>query len=351
MSEKILVALSGKIESVVAAWLLKKQGKQLRGVYFDLIEKNSTKEAIVLLERKLGISIQVVDCKAAFEMVLRAELFTAIPYGKKINPKELFHQRILFPKIFELKKQFQFQKISTGHRVQLRNDANSGIMKVYRYEDANLDEAPLLVGIGQSELKDLEFPLGSIPSTMIQKIADELGVANESATLDLNWGEFFTHVRDDVVAKNLVVGDRVSEYLSIEGMRLGACPDYTRLTLGDSVELNTVLDLDARRRRIILGSLSAWIISELHFEEVSWFTREDLGVDALTCSMIWANHPEPVTVKLIQFEGNRAKAHFSSPLIGKDSNIFHGQTVLWISGQEVLGGGRVMRKPAAANRE
>jgi tRNA-specific 2-thiouridylase len=157
--EKVLVALSGGKESLVTAWLLKKQGMQLRGVFFDLSGDPALAETIASFERKLGISIQVVNARADAEKIVMNELREGLLSGRRLDLKTIFHQKYLLPKLFEAKEQYQFQKIASGHRALIQHDSGDNLMKVYRYTSIDADESQLLVGLSQSELAALILPL------------------------------------------------------------------------------------------------------------------------------------------------------------------------------------------------
>ena len=89
---KVLVAMSGGLKSLVTAWLLKKQGMQVRGVYLDLIGPSRSQEKVEALERKLGISIQVVPAQVEFSNRLAEAREKAIDQNEAFDPSLFFHQ-------------------------------------------------------------------------------------------------------------------------------------------------------------------------------------------------------------------------------------------------------------------
>jgi|GEM_PF-1766792 len=344
-AEKVLVALSGGKESLVTAWLLKKQGLQLRGVFFDLIGDPRLSEVISGFERKLGISIQVVNAKEDAETFLLNELNEGLLSGRRLDLKAIFHQKYLFPKLFEFKEHYQFQKIASGHRVLVQKDSVEQVMKVYRYSSVEEDESALLVGLNQPQLASLVLPLGNIPSSMIEKIATELHVVDETAKFDLDWNEMLNRARKSLVRDQT----RYADVISVKGARVGTHPDFATLSAGDRYQdpddagkEYSVFEIDSVRKRVLVGMLSRRVIRELHLEDAAWFSRPDLKMESLRCALVWNRHPKAIPVRLLQYEGHRMKAFLETPLEGTDADIFNGQTVLWVTGAEVLGGARVM---------
>lgn len=345
-SEKTLVSLSGGPGSLAVAWILRKQGKQLRGVFFDVLGQSDLIKKVESFERKLGISIQVVNAKAEVENLLIEGMKTSLLEGRRLNLKELFHQKFLLPKLIELKEVFHCSKIATGHRVKLQMNTMDQVAHLYAYEDLSQDEAPLMLSLNQKDLSCLELPLGGLPQAMVGRIAEELEVTEDTGKFDLDWQSFFTQAR-----QSLSKGDRFADVYTSQGMRLGSCQDYAKLTVGDPYDvpdeagrLYQVLEINPSERKVIVDDPARRKIVEIHFEDAHWIARPDLGYQTLQSQMVWQKtETRTTTAALLQYEGRRIKAFLNEPLVGTRADIFHGQTVLFVSGGEVLGGARVMR--------
>lgn len=334
MKDKILVSLDGAEESLVTAWLLKKQGFTMRAVTFDITEVPEHKEAlrrsVAEYERKLGISIQILDCAREAREIVEREVAQGSERGFRYDIKTIFHQRFLFPKLLAMKDHFNFDKVATGHRVNVHFEPIDNQVSVVRYPTKADDESHLLVGLTQKELRCLEFPLGSIPKAMIHKLADELKLGVEGASKLAKFEvQHEAHVKDSLI-------------YNTEGAYEGTA-EMEELSLGSKFVESVVFDILPGQNQIVVGHLEDRTIREIWFENASWFSGEDLGFKIKNCLMSWKHEAQPVPVKIMQYEGSGLKVLCEQPLTGENANLFSGDNVVWLEGETVLGGARVVQ--------
>lgn len=342
---KVLIALSGGPESLVTAWLLKKQGMALRGVFLDLENSPETQEKMSILERKLGFAIQVMQVKDEISAFISAARDESFKKGRLFDVKTYFHQSILFPKLFEIQEAHQFAKIATGHRVFVQEDPAAGISRVMRYSDPLRDESRFLIGLNQKQLSSLIMPLGSIPENMMSKLSSELDPNRETTSFDLNWESF-----ESSLVSSMDIDQNGFEIFDVLGSPIGFHREVKPLVLGgpfrdpnQSSRSYRVVEISYVLRKILVSEDPERVIEEVQFEDGYWFTQSDLKFKTLSCGLSWPGREKHMPIELIQYEGNRLRGRLEQPLRGEEANIFKGQTVLWIEGQEVLGGGRVYR--------
>lgn len=328
MKERMLVSLDGAVESLVTAWLLKKQGYQLRAVIFDISQDRARHELLrqkaVDFEKILGVQVQVIDCgKEAKEVIAREVKFRSAR-GFRYELKAIFHEKFIFPKLFALKQQYQFQKIASGHRIFMQFDPLQKKMQVFRYHTPEKDEAAYLLGLSQSQLSSLEFPLGTIHVNMIHKLAAELNF-----TADLN------PVGYDILKPEPTID----------------APDVPEINMNEiitehhesSTDRSTILDMNPAETEIGAPSEIEREIREVWLENSSWFSGDDLGFSIRECAMEWKNAAQPVKVQIVQFEGGGMKAILTQPMMIDPSSLMSGDTVLLTEDEVILGGARVVK--------
>ncbi len=351
-SEKVLVSLGSGLGSLVVAWLLKKQGRQLRGVYFDFIQDPVRTAWVQQIEKKLGIPVQILDVTEELESKVVAPWLEARKNGVNVSMRKLFQQAIMFPKLFELKNSYHFDKVATGHFAITQYDELEKVMRIMRSVEANRDEAEFLLGLTQAEIRGLELPLGSIPSSMSSRIADELALGEvEPIRTHPIWKRL-----QEFGIKSL--GEDASqpyEVFNIAGEKIGSSPKGICYSIGDVwngwqdipenelelLEKHYVFKIDSKSKRIVIGTLKQRVIQKLNLKSLFWFVQNDLELKGLQCSMLWSNPSTSPKVKVLEYEGHCAKVFLEAPLKKDETDIFPGQTVLWLSGNEILGGAEV----------
>jgi tRNA U34 2-thiouridine synthase MnmA/TrmU len=338
---KVLVAMNGGLKSLVTAWLLKKQGMQIRGVYFDWTGHEKVPVKIEALERKFGISIQVVPAFQEYQEKLSNARAEALRFSQIFDQKIFFHQSFLFPKLIQLKQQHGFEKIATGHRVLIHEDQVAGIFRVCQNADHDLRDVAYLIGRNQKELGSLLLPLGSIPTSMFEKLAKELDMGEDSKTTETRLSEPVQALSDDALPY---------EVQTISGTPTGTYPVGKIPKPGDIFRKEDqpeiryrVIDIHAARKQVWVEAEREIKIEEIYFYDTAWFGLADLKLNALHCGLTSPNHPKILPIRLLQYEGGRVKGFLNQPLLAEDANIFKGQTMLWVEGQEIMGGGRVLQ--------
>lgn len=343
---KVAVALSGGPESLVTAWLLKKQGMQVRGVHFDLVGKDWVSDKIQEIERKLGISIQVIPVSQEVKDFLANEREEALNEGRLFFPKQSFHQGFLMPRLIDFKNRSHYDRIATGHRVGLQEDPVAQITRVVQGTNPELEESELILGVPQNDLKTLICPLGTIPGSMLEKLVQELGPESMTQGFEFNWNEFMNQIE---IRPGVGMGTTFF-VTAPSGMRINVAGTGQTFTLGarftereGANQVYRVIEISPRERKIIAQLAPDVKVAGLDLDRGHWFGRPDLKLTFLDCGILWEGRKKALPVRLIQYEGNRMKGVFAQPLIGDEVNVFKGQTVLFLNGPEVLGGARVFQ--------
>lgn len=343
---KTLVALSGGPKSLVTAWLLKKQGMQVRGVHFDLFSDEAHRERIHEFERRLGITIQIIDGGDSLRNVLLDERARAVQQGFEPEFRDAFFRRFLFPRLVQIRKDLGYDRIATGHSVTIQEDPALKSGRIMIGAEFSFESISSMLGISREETFHLLAPIGSIPESMLIRLTEETAPQELTAMFERDWnslGEFFDS-SDPAPYK------RVFQVMTSDGVILGNLERAALRVGGYFIDVQggenkrfRILDVRPVEGRVIVQVNEQIKAREIHFCEGVWFSRKDLGLQVLEVGMLSKNRKRPVAMRLLQFEGGAFKGMLLEPLLGSDADIFKGDTVLWCLGSEVLGGAKVLR--------
>ncbi len=190
MSEKVVVGLSGGVDSSVAAWLLKQEGYQVIGMF--MINWHDTtgtlygdcpwKDDLVfaqLVAKKLDIPLHVVDLSEQYKKRVVDYMFEEYQKGRTPNPDVLCNREIKFDLFVAEAKKLSAKWVATGHYV--RKDicqTDEGLFyRLLAGVDNNKDQSYFLCQLSQSQLAMALFPIGHLTKPEVRKIADNLGLA------------------------------------------------------------------------------------------------------------------------------------------------------------------------------
>jgi hypothetical protein len=343
---KTLVAISGGPKSLVTAWLLKKQGMQVRGIHFDLFSDEAHRERIHEFEKRLGITIQIIEGGEALQRVFQEEWDRSAEKGFEPDFRGAFFRRLLFPRLIQLRKELGFDRLATGHSVHLQEDPSLQIGRVMLGADIHFHSIVSLLGIPKEEIFRLLAPIGSIPETMLNRLTEETAPKELTGIFEHDWGALWGLFD----AKDPTPYKRLYQVISADGVLLGNL-QRSSLRIGETFvdpqggenKRYRILDVKPSEGRAVVQIDSQIRAGEVHFFDGLWFSRGDLGLRVLEVGMLWKARSRPVPIRLMQLEGGAFRATLLEPLSGSDLNVFKGDTVLWCLGSEVLGGAKVLR--------
>ncbi|HEY64168.1 MAG TPA: tRNA 2-thiouridine(34) synthase MnmA [Caldilineae bacterium] len=351
--ERIVVAMSGGVDSSVAAALLMEQGYEVVGVMLRLwaevrpglpsLNRCCSDEAVEDARRVasvLGIPFYLLNVERPFKENVVDRFIAGYASGVTPNPCLYCNRYIRFGRLLNYALGIGATALATGHYARVR-EAPDGTYQLLRAVDRSKDQSYVLYMVGQRELSHLRFPIGHLTKQEVREKARELGlpVAGKSESqeicfvVDGDYRRFLTDWAPEAVRPGPIV-DREGNVL---GQHKGL-PFYTigqRRGLGIAArEPLYVLELDVDRNAVVVG------------------TKEELGRDRLTAARVnWiAGHPPEgeitVTAK-IRYKGqevaatvrplpdDRVDVRFERPL----RDITPGQAVVFYQGDVCLGGG------------
>jgi tRNA-uridine 2-sulfurtransferase len=185
--QRVVVGLSGGVDSAVSAHLLKKAGHEVIGIFMknweddDDSEYCSTRQDFLdaaAVADVLGIEIEHVNFAAEYKDRVFAEFLREYQAGRTPNPDILCNAEIKFKAFLDHAMRLGAEKIATGHYARVRLHEASGQHQLLKGLDASKDQSYFLHRLNQAQLAKTLFPVGELHKTEVRRIADEIGLPN-----------------------------------------------------------------------------------------------------------------------------------------------------------------------------
>ena len=187
VKQRIVVGLSGGVDSAVTAHLLKQQGHEVVGIFMknweddDDDEYCSTRQDFLdaaSVADVLGIEIEHVNFAADYKDRVFAEFLTEYQAGRTPNPDVLCNAEIKFKAFLDHAMRLGAEKIATGHYARVRQNPHSGLFELLKGLDASKDQSYFLHRLNQAQLSKTLFPVGELHKTEVRRMASEMGLPN-----------------------------------------------------------------------------------------------------------------------------------------------------------------------------
>lgn len=184
--QRVIVGMSGGVDSSVAALLLKEQGYDVTGVFMKNWEETDDEgvctaaadyEDAMAVSRKVGIACYGVNFSKEYKDRVFSYFISEYARGRTPNPDVLCNCEIKFKAFLDLAMAAGAERIATGHYARLGKDED-GLVTLLRAKDLNKDQSYFLAGLTQAQLSKAMFPIGGITKPELRKIAEEAGLPN-----------------------------------------------------------------------------------------------------------------------------------------------------------------------------
>jgi len=183
---RVVVGLSGGVDSSVAAHLLQQSGHEVIGLFMrNWTDESPTLEAecpwiedsndALLVAEKLGIPFQVLDLSSAYKTRIVDYMFAEYQAGRTPNPDVLCNREIKFDLFLEAALSLGADYVATGHYAQ-KTTSEDGMHHLLAGADGNKDQSYFLCQLNQTQLSKALFPIGHLPKPEVRRIAKEVGL-------------------------------------------------------------------------------------------------------------------------------------------------------------------------------
>ncbi len=184
---KVVVGLSGGVDSAVTAHLLKQQGHEVIGIFMKNWEDDDDSEYCssnvdfvdaAAVADVIGIEIEHVNFAAEYKDRVFAEFLREYQAGRTPNPDILCNAEIKFKAFLDHAMRVGADKIATGHYARVRQNPGSGLHELLKGLDLSKDQSYFLHRLNQAQLSKTLFPVGELHKTEVRRIAAEIGLPN-----------------------------------------------------------------------------------------------------------------------------------------------------------------------------
>jgi tRNA-specific 2-thiouridylase len=349
---KVVVAMSGGVDSSVAAALLKQQGYEVVGMMLRLWSEAGkedsnrccTPESMALARRvaaKLDIPFYVIDAKQIFKETVVQYFLDGYARGETPNPCLVCNRQIRWKYLLDHALALGADFMATGHYVRLTSD-EKGIKQLLRAVDQFKDQSYVLHVLNQAKLKKALFPIGYYPKPEIRKMAESYGLPtasrHDSQDLCFLAGEDYRNFLQRNAAELFNPGQVVSSGGEVIGEHTGLA-NYTigqRKGLGvtSSVALY-VISKDAATNTLVVGKQEELGSSQLTARDVNWVSGEVIdGSFRAEVKIRYTAKEAPALVTTLD-DGKTVQVRFDKP----PRDITAGQAAVFYQGEVLIGGG------------
>ncbi|MCY0096417.1 tRNA 2-thiouridine(34) synthase MnmA [Hoeflea ulvae] len=364
---RVVVAMSGGVDSSVVAGILARQGYDVLGVTLQLYDHGAAvhragsccagqdiDDARRVCET-LRIPHYVLDYEKRFREAVINPFAESYVAGETPIPCVACNQTVKFADLLATARDLGADALATGHYIRSRANPspdNPGRRALFRPVDAERDQSYFLFATTQDQLDYLRFPLGELSKARTRELAEEmgLGVAKKADSQDICFVPLGKYA--NVIEKLRPNSALAGEIVHMDGRVLGEHPGIVHYTIGQRRGIGVaigdplyVVHLDARSRRVIVGPREALETRRVVLRDVNWLGDAPLeasGADGFECfaKVRSTRPPKPAILRAIDGE-------ISVELVDGEAGVAPGQACVLYSapGDEarVLGGGFIDR--------
>ena len=356
--KRVVVGMSGGVDSSATAALLVEQGYEVIGVTLKLWPQDCTARATdkccgpqaVMDARavchKLGIPFYLVDEADTFQQQVIAYFAEEYRAGRTPNPCVLCNEKLKFGTLLRRAAQFGARYVATGHYARIQHGSAGKRSLLLRGRDPQKDQSYFLFSLQQEQLAHALMPLGEITKTETRQLARDSGLktADKEESMEIcfvpdnDYGKFLTSAGH--------VDKHAGDIVDVEGRVLGRHDGIEFFTVGQRKGLGIatgkplyVIELDPGTNRVVVGDETGLERDDFHVANCNWIAYEVPPAEIRATVKIRYKHPGTPAF-ITPLDSGRARVQLEAP----QRAITPGQACVFYDGDVVLGGGWIARE-------